>query len=1684
MSQRVRRVWLVQMVLGTILFTSTPSLAQPLAQPLAPSLNPEQFRTDIQVLTRNPHRLAGSSSGREAGDYILQRLEAIGVEAVFPIDMVVWQTEVDNASLTLGDQTFTLQPLRANVTVPPVTGRQGVTGPIIYVGDGRLSSYGSRDAQDAIVVMDYHTQDRWEQAFALGAKAVVFLGNGAETDATPKFAGVPTRQLRFFVPHDAPGIEVLRRDHQLARLDARITWQQRIGRNIIARIPGSDPDFSPGRKGPEAIVIAVNYDSFGMMPHLSPAARGAANVAAVLQMVQAYHARPLKRDVIVMFLDNESRYHQGSRQTYQALMLSQREFETIVEEHANELAWNQVLIRLLEHNGFRFQNQPIDIPRQASGTLDDYRDNLNELLKHEADFVRTDILTREQPLNMARYHLERSMQQTPPGEPVPDELQQRHEALTSQLKALKTRRDTWDDIRRELYKNRISGFVVGLEASASGDPEAEVRLTLYRPVLDELKQRVLQRLNARRGELQTQVRIDQQQTAMRQALFDRDANDGLTAPWICLHIDMNLSGATQRWSAVAGEWTSQLFKARKPSTDADQPGLYSGVMRVFRQAKEQAGAWPMLDTAPLLDPMTGYRFASGPFVSSGYVPGGYGIYNLSYMTGYEARPHDGQPSDTVDRLILDRFLAQVDEATRLTRTVGQDPGLSLDRVFNNLSQSNRATWSNGRWQGPSAQMRVSGDLSENRPASQAMLAVWPGQLGWIQTQAWTSLQDALVLPGFDPMTLVSVNADGRFSLNGMRRDLDQTPMMIGTTFDEQGFVNAITTQETTIQSINSAIRVDLFPGHGFEMVDIRTYPTKPEMLNVLRAANNSPFRSNRSLWGQLNNQTFFYIADQIFDDRVKIFQPMGPVAIHITQDDPYGEGYSAEMFYSPPPISPITAGDLWQLNETRLDRLRERGVTSADIELLHARALREQRTADDQSKIANRQALYKQSASLSNRVYSPLRKSMDDLVYAVVVLLLLAIPFAFAMERLVICATSIYGRIAGFFVMFMATFLLLYFMHPGFAIGQNPIIIFLAFAIILLSSLVIYIITRKFQTELKQIQGQKSGAHAIEVSQTATMLAAVNVGISTMRRRPTRTILTAVTVVMLTFTILCFASFSRQIGVRSTYVGPVSENAGPALLIRNLDFSRMEHGLIPMLATAAGEDGFLAGHWWLVPQPIGDMMLAYSITNQSAARSVKVSGIMGVDPQEVERWPDLAAAIRRDAMPSQTAADLRDDGVYLPLIIKEQLDVEVGDTVLVAGRPRTLAGVFDQSALQRLKHLDGQSVIPVNFEDEQNMQGTNAGSNEDDVLLADDVQKDFAHLNANQVVITSDAFVRDAGGGLHVITMYPGRQVDVLEAGQRLAEVVIMPVWAAGPDGVERMLLTVLTEVSGGLALGVPLILGGLIIFGTLLGSINDREKEIYTFSALGLSPVHVGVLFFAEAAVYAALGGMGGQLLAQVVAMVASILAEQGLIQPASINYSSTNSLFAIGVVMATVIVSAIYPAMRASRSANPGVARTWQLPQPQGDVLTMVFPFTVSAYDITGVVSFLAEHFRQHDDAGLGNFAASHVRLGRSDPGNLKLESDLALAPFDLGVTEHLVLTAVPSQIPGVDEVEITVRRLSGAGGDWYRANKVFVRDLRRQFLLWRTLSAEMIETYRMSTLQTLGELEQTESVKSNTE
>jgi hypothetical protein len=418
--------------------------------------------------------------------------------------------------------------------------------------------------------------------------------------------------------------------------------------------------------------------------------------------------------------------------------------------------------------------------------------------------------------------------------------------------------------------------------------------------------------------------------------------------------------------------------------------------------------------------------------------------------------------------------------------------------------------------------------------------------------------------------------------------------------------------------------------------------------------------------------------------------------------------------------------------------------------------------------------------------------------------------------------------------------------------------------------------------------------------------------------------------------------------------------------------------------------------------------------------------------------------------------------------VGERLGVKPGGFVLVGGLRLRVGKLLEPSEVSAAKDMDGNGVLPVDFVEMRSAASQTASG---EAALAAQSEQNWAYLPTDSVAVVSAATAQRMGAGLHAITLYTPDARSATELAEAIARTFPLPASATRAEGVYRHVLGTLVEASGAGDLLFPILLGGLVIFGTMLGSVADREKEIYTFSSLGLAPPHVASLFFAEAMVYSVIGGLSGYLLAQATTKALSWLAAYGLVSVPEMNYSSANAIATILIVMGTVLVSAIYPAVKASRSANPGILRTWRLPPPKGDVFDLVFPFTVSEYDITGVVSFLKEHFDNFGDTGLGRFMARNARLAKGKGKELGLDAELALAPFDLGVTQSFELRSAPSEIPGIDVVTIRITRKSGQPKDWRRLNKVLLDDLRRQFLIWRALPHETMELYRQRTLTQAG-------------
>jgi hypothetical protein len=841
---------------------------------------------------------------------------------------------------------------------------------------------------------------------------------------------------------------------------------------------------------------------------------------------------------------------------------------------------------------------------------------------------------------------------------------------------------------------------------------------------------------------------------------------------------------------------------------------------------------------------------------------------------------------------------------------------------------------------------------------------------------------------------------------------------------------------------------------------------------ILNSVNDGSFRTQDSF----SMETPFVVSSFMPDTTigVKYVNKFGMLLINATDENPLGEGFPVQgnTVFS---TTQATAHDKFMIDESRLDILRQKRITNDSLEWLQGLAKQALDKASEAKDMATKYAEYNAVNLLNKRIYAPVLTSMNDLVKAVVILMILMIPFAYALERLLIGTPHIYKQIGWYCFFFILTFIILYNVHPAFAIATEPIVIFLAFLIIILSSMVIFILLNRFKQEIKAVQGMELTVHTADVSRFSTIVAAIAMGISTMRRRPMRTFLTTITVILLTFSILSFASFDAQGGIFRRHIG--SSSNVKSVFVHHPVWKTLSNRVPDIANNIMKDKGTVTERYWLSPiDAPSAQIFCVPIADESGKTIVKLDALVGLETMDVLGQPELLDAFKADE-----SFEMDEDAIYFTRATAQALNLTPGDKVIVMGYEFIFGGMLDQNKLIRFIQIDDTPIYPIDYTDES-MQNT--ATEPTDGEGGEDLDADSSvlpYLNSSVVAFVSSKRARELNARLVAISVYPNKGVDIEPIADELARLAPAPVYATLDDGIYRLYFTTMLATSGLQNIIIPIILGGLIIFGTMLGSVTDREKEIYTFSALGLAPTHIGMLFFAESSVYAVIGGLGGYIFAQVVAIFASWLSSFTSIQIPEMNYSSTNAIFAILVVMATVLVSTIYPAYRGAKSANPGVARSWKTPKPEGDKWAFTFPFTVSEYDITGVMSFLLEHFNNFSDCSLGLFLAEHTTV-TADGKQLTLKSNIATAPFDLGVTQQFNITSVPSEIEGVDEVHISITRLSGTQGDWRRTNLPFITDLRKQFLIWRSLPPETMDDYRRKTLVMLGRAKADKEVTNN--
>jgi len=784
------------------------------------------------------------------------------------------------------------------------------------------------------------------------------------------------------------------------------------------------------------------------------------------------------------------------------------------------------------------------------------------------------------------------------------------------------------------------------------------------------------------------------------------------------------------------------------------------------------------------------------------------------------------------------------------------------------------------------------------------------------------------------------------------------------------------------------------------------------------------------------------------------------ILINATADRPTGAGFPAGRT-SRIAFTPLKVGqDMWRIDEFRMAKLRARGIRNSRLEKLHSDAL-ESLTLAQQSLQARLYdkclAAARHSWGYESRAYPDVQKTAIDVVKGVLFYLAILLPFAYFGERLLISSRTIVGMIIGTLVTFMIVFFCLAAVHPAFTLTANPPIILLAFIIMALAVMVISIVTMKFNEQLKAMKQARGGVHEADVGRLSAAAAAFSLGIANMRRRKLRTGLTATTLILLTFTVLSFTSVRE--GLRTNEILLPSAPAYQGVMLRDRAWLSLEEPTADILGNELSKVGTVAARSWYTSAQV-DKELMIDVTNVSdPGKKYVVSTILGLAPQE-ERVMD----VQRFLIAGRWFKPGDKDVALLPTGAAEALGIGQGQLgsaqVQVFGTRFRVIGLVSEDQMRKARDLDGEPMMPVNYallrpEVLKELQRQAEQRSQLGATTAESLLQEYKHFGPEKLVILPYDKTLELGGTLRSLAVRYDDPTQILPGVHRMMNRFALSLYAGFQDKTYLFSSVGVTSFSGLEQLVIPILIAALIVLNTMLGSVHERVREIGIYSSLGLAPVHVSMLFLAEASVFANLGAILGYLLGQV---ITKVLYATGSMHGIELNYSSMSAVSVTIVVIAVVLLSTLYPSKKAGEIASPGIERKWSLPDPEGDLMTIVLPFTVTGRDAFGVAAFLKEFFDEYVGYAGGEFLAEDVRLLSTEHEHghgLTVALRMWLAPYDLGVSQDFRLTCEPTEDGEIYAIVLRLDRLAGDITSWKKTNTLFLAGIRKQFLIWRTVS-----------------------------
>ena len=784
-----------------------------------------------------------------------------------------------------------------------------------------------------------------------------------------------------------------------------------------------------------------------------------------------------------------------------------------------------------------------------------------------------------------------------------------------------------------------------------------------------------------------------------------------------------------------------------------------------------------------------------------------------------------------------------------------------------------------------------------------------------------------------------------------------------------------------------------------------------------------------------------------------------PIAVlaNVSSVHPWGVGYTLKSGgFLGLALTPYEgAYQLYNLVDQRSSIFTSYGVVDPRLEYFNSRAMetlnetfKERTTLEYDRFVADAYKAW--SYTISS--YHVSRELTYDCVNSIIFFYFLLLPSTFLAERLLFPQEAGKRRLFAVLFTFALFSMSLAIVHPGFLIAFSPIMMILGFTIVALSIPVIIMIAGRLTTTIGALRSRILGPHYAEISRVSAMLSAFSIGIANMRRRRFRTFLTFLSIILIISALVSFTSTYPVTITRAKEWSKVQVRY-PGILVRDVPWGPLPDETVMYLYEMYKDKAIISPRLWFYGAGEAGEIL---VENLDGEGRITVAAVLGLTNQE-ENVTGISKQILIDGL---GVDQMHGFSVMISSHVAHYLNATIGSRLRIFGLTFYVTGIFDGKPLDEIRDLDLEPITPRDF----SIPAPPGGGEE--VALAERVP----HIGGNRVLIIpydTASHLKPGSAlraGVYSIAIKFGDYETVRQNAEEFALLSRLPFYAGIEADRTRLYMARKAWATTGFEIMLmPIAISLFIVLNLMLGAVAERVREVGTYSSVGLSPMHVAGMFFAESLVYGILGAIIGYIAG--VALIRTALTFKffpGALYP---NFTSLPVVLFTSLSILTTTLATIYPMLKASTLVTPSVERKWKMPTKPIDERTwsVPMPFSFSQEDSPAILIYLGEYFSQHTVTPTGSFLTMDTGFEKETLNGKEikvLRATVKLRPFDQGIVQ--TVKVIPT---GKERAtfHVFLHREAGFFQLWRVSNRSFLSEVRQQLLLWSSLREADRKRYR---------------------